>query len=195
MPTLDGMTSPDDMMAAVTASMAERTGRDLDGWARLVLDESGVDPLDQVAVRRWLRDVHGVPQNTQWAIAFEVARRAGWVEPTVDEYVDSQYTGRKAALRPVYDAVEAALLGLGDDVRREGRSTYVPFVRARQFAAVGATATRVDVGLRFVSPPASARLVAATAPGSATHKVVLTNVGQVDDELVGLLRAAYEQNG
>jgi len=189
------MTSPDDMMAAVTASMAERTGRDLDGWATVVLDTDGVDPLDQVAVRRWLRDVHGVPQNTQWAIAFEVARRAGWVQPTVDEYVDGQYTGRKAALRPVYDAIEAALLGLGDDVRREGRSTYVPFVRGRQFAAVGATASRVDVGLRFVAPPSSARLVPATAPGSATHKVVLTDVGDVDDELVDLLRMAYDQNG
>ncbi|WP_203756996.1 DUF5655 domain-containing protein [Cellulomonas chitinilytica] len=189
------MSSPDDMMAAVTASMVDRTGRDLDGWATIVLRSSGVDPLDQVAVRRWLRDVHGVPQNTQWAIAFEVARRAGWVQPTVDEYVDSQYTGRKAAFRPVYDAVEAALLGLGDDVRREGRSTYVPFVRARQFAAVAATASRVDVGLRFVSAPSSDRLVVSSFPGSATHRLVLTDVAEVDDELVGLLRVAYEQNG
>src|SRR4051794_39954117 len=154
------------MMAAVTESMRERTGRDLDGWVALVQGESGVDPLDQTAVRAWLRDVHGVLQNTQWAIAFAVAEAAGWRRPDVDGYVASQYTGRKAALRPIYDALEAALRGLGDDVRREGRGTYVPFVRARQFAAVAAaTATRVDVGLRYVSPPDSARLVPAQAPG------------------------------
>lgn len=188
-------TSPDDMMAAVTASMAERTGRTLDEWATLVHDTSGVDPLDQNAVRRWLKDVHGVPQNTQWTIAFEVAERAGWVRPDVDGYVEMQYTGRTAGLRPVYDALEAALLGLGDDVRREGRSTYVPFVRARQFAAVAATtATRVDVGLRFVDPPDDPRLVPARAPGSATHRVGVTDVSQVGD-LLPLLRAAYEQNG
>jgi predicted transport protein len=188
-------TGPDDMRAAVTASMADRTGRTLDEWATLVHDTSGVDPLVQNAVRRWLKDVHGVPQNSQWTIAFEVAERAGWVRPDVDGYVELQYTGRTAGLRPVYDALEAALLGLGDDVRREGRSTYVPFVRARQFAAVAAaTATRVDVGLRFVDPPEHPDLVPASAPGSATHKVGVTHVSQVEG-LLPLLRAAYEQNG
>lgn len=183
------------MAAAVAASMAERTGRSLDEWATLVHDTSGVDPLDQNAVRRWLKDVHGVPQNTQWTIAFEVAERAGWVRPDVDGYVLSQYSGPKAGLRPIYDALETALLGLGDDVHREGRSTYVPFVRARQFAAVAATtATRVDVGLRFVDPPVHPALVPAKAPGSATHKVGVTEVSQVGD-LIPLLRAAYEQNG
>ncbi|NUU18337.1 hypothetical protein HP550_13860 [Cellulomonas humilata] len=188
-------TSPDDMRAAVTASMADRTGRTLDAWATLVHDTSGVDPLDQNAVRRWLKDVHGVPQNSRWTIAFEVAERAGWVRPDVDGYVDRQYAGRTAGLRPVYDALEAALLGLGEDVRREGRSTYVPFVRARQFAAVAATtATRVYVGLRFVDPPSHPDLVPAKAPGSATHKVGVTHVSQVEG-LLPLLRAAYEQNG
>ena len=156
----------------------------------------GVDPLDQNAVRRWLREVHGVRQNSQWAIADAAAREAGWVRPTVEEYVDGQYTGAKAALRPVFDAVREAALALGDDVVVEGRGTYVPFVRRRQFAAVAATtATRIDLGLRLPEPPASARLQPATAPGSATHRVQLFTRADVDDEVRGLLRAAYEQNG
>jgi hypothetical protein len=36
--------------------------------------------------------------------------------------------------------------------------------------------------------------VPATGPGQATHKVSLRDVGDVDDEVLGLLRAAYEQN-
>ncbi|GCE76550.1 DUF5655 domain-containing protein [Cellulomonas biazotea] len=190
------MASPEDMMAAVTEGMRSRTGRDLGEWVHLVRTDSGLDPLDQKAVRAWLRDVHGVPQNTQWAIAFSVAESAGWQRPSIDAYVDSQYAGPRAALRPIYDAVEDAIIALGDDVQREGRGTYVPFVRTRQFAAVAATtAKRVDVGLRFVSPPDSPRLVPAKTPGSATHKVGLTDVSQVDDDLRALLRAAYEQNG
>jgi predicted transport protein len=174
--------------------MAERTGRSREDWLALVA-ESGVDPLDQNAVRRWLRDVHGVKQNSQWAIADAAARGAGWVRPTVEEYVDAQYTGKKAALRPVFEAVREAALALGDDVVLEGRGTYVPFVRRRQFAAVAAaTATRVDLGLRLPDPPASGRLQRATAPGSATHRVELSTVADVDDEVRALLRAAYDQN-
>jgi predicted transport protein len=183
------------MMSAVTDSMAERTGRTLAEWVALVR-AAGVDPLDQNAVRRWLRDVHGVKQNSQWAIADAAARDAGWVRPTVEEYVDAQYTGARASLRPLFDAVRDAALALGNDVVVEGRGTYVPFVRRRQFAAVAAaTATRIDLGLRLPDPPAGDRLQPATAPGQATHRVQLFSVADVDDEVRALLRAAYEQNG
>src|SRR3954462_10440662 len=183
------------MMSAVTDSMAESTGRTLAEWVALVRAAGG-DPLDQNAVRGWRRDVHGVKQNSQWAIADAAARDAGWVRPTVEEYVDAQYTGGKAALRPIFDAVRDAVLALGEDVVVEGRGTYVPFVRRRQFAAVAAaTATRVDLGLRLPDPPASARLQRATAPGSATHRVQLSGVADVDDEVRDLLRAPYQQNG
>jgi predicted transport protein len=187
--------NPDEMLDAVSASMAQRTGRTIEEWVAVVRD-AGLDPLDQNGVRRWLREVHGVPQNSQWAIADATARDAGWVRPTVEQYVDEQYRGPKAALRPIYEALRAALLDLGDDVTIEGRGTYVPFVRKRQFAAVAAaTASRVDVGLRLPSPPTSERLTPATAPGSATHKLALTTAEEVDDEVRALLRAAYEQNG
>jgi hypothetical protein len=43
--------TPDDMMSAVSGSLAERTGRTLDEWVALV-QASGIDPLDQNAVRR-----------------------------------------------------------------------------------------------------------------------------------------------
>src|SRR2546430_2401679 len=165
------------MMSAVSRSLAERTGRTLDEWVALV-QASGIDPLDQNAVRRWLRSEHGVPQNSQWAIADAAARAAGWVRPSVEEYIDSQYRGAKAALRPIYDAVASAVMGLGEDVRVEGRGGYTPFVRGRQFAAVAAAARdRVDLGLGFTDPPASGRPPPARAPGAGTHKGAPPNVG------------------
>ena len=68
-------------------------------------------------------------------------------------------------------------------------------VRGRQFAAVAAAARdRVDLGLRFTDPPASGRLQPASAPGQATHKVAVRSVADVDDELLHLVRVAYDQN-
>ena len=182
-------------MAAVSSGLRERTGHTLDEWVAMV-DAAGLDPLDQTAVRRWLTAEHGVPQHSQRATADAAARAAGWERPTVEGYVDSQYTGAKAALRPIYDRLAEELFALGDDVTAEGRSTYTPFVRARQFAAIApSTRTRVDLGLRFTDPPASARLLTASPVGQCTHRVALTDVNEVDDEVHALLRAAYEQNG
>ena len=187
--------TPDEMMGAVSASLAARTGRTLDEWVALV-QASGIDPLDQNAVRRWLRAEHGVPQNSQWAIADAAARAAGWVRPSTAEYIDGQYTGAKAALRPIYDALAAAAGELGGDVTVEGRGSYTPFVRGRQFAAVAAaTNDRVDLGLRFTDPPASGRLQPSSGPGQGTHKIALRSVADVDDEVLHLVRLAYDQNG
>src|SRR5438876_1044885 len=116
------------MMGAVIGTLAARTGRSLEEWLALV-EASGVDPLDQNAVRRWLRAEHGVPQNSQWAIADAAARAAGWVRPSVEDYIDGQYQGAKAALRPIYDALAAVLMALGGDVTVEGRGGYTPVVR------------------------------------------------------------------
>jgi predicted transport protein len=187
--------TPDDMMSAVSQSLAARTGRSLQEWLALI-QGSGLDPLDQNAVRGWLKREYGVPQNSQWAIADAAAKSAGWVPPTVEEYLDRQYAGAKAALRPVYEALATAIGALGDDVTVEGRGSYIPFVRGRQFAAIAAaTRDRVDLGLRFIDPPGGARLQPSSGPGQATHKLPLRDVREVDAEVLDLLHAAYEQNG
>lgn len=182
-------------MAAVSASMEERTGRSVEAWVALVRD-ADVDPLDQNAVRRWLKAGHGLPQNSRYAVAWAAARAAGWEPPTVEAQVDRQYQGDREALRPVFDAVRAFLESLGGDVTMEGRKSYIPFVRARQFAAVAAaTRTRLDVGLRYTDGPDSELLTEASAPGQATHRLSLAAPEDLDGEVEALLRAAYEQNG
>lgn len=186
--------SPAAMMAAVVTSLQERTGRTLEEWLEVVAS-SGIDPLDQNAVRRWLKAEHGVLQNSQWAIADAAARAAGWVPPTIEEQIETQYAGPKAHLRPIFDRIRELAASLGDDVRMEGRGTYIPFVRSRQFLAVAAaTRTRVDLGLRYTAAPDSPLLVPAQAPGQATHRLSLTSAAEITPEVEELLQVAYEQN-
>ncbi len=188
------MTSPSDMMTSVTDSMKERTGKTLEEWV-VAVQSAGVDPLDQKTVRSWLKE-QGVLQNSQWAIADAAARAAGWVRPSLEGYIDSQYQGGKAALRPIFDSLCEIIEGLGEDVSVEGRGGYTPFVRKRQFAAVQAsTKTRIDLGLRFKQAPQSELLSTKSLPGQSTHKISLSLVEDITDEVKELIRLAYEQNG
>jgi len=188
------MNSPADMMTLFTDSVKERTGKTLEEWVAAI-QTTGIDPLDQKAVRNWLKE-QGVLQNTQWAIADAAARAAGWERPSVEAYIDSQYQGEKAPLRPIFDALREILEGLGEDVSVEGRGGYTPFVRKRQFAAVKAsTKTRVDLGLRFRQAPVSDLLSTSSLPGQSTHKLGLTSVEQITDEFIELILLAYEHNG
>lgn len=189
------------MMNAVSASLVKRTGKSLEQWAEAVETDgaaAGVDPLDQKAVRAWLKKEHALAQNSQWAIADCVARRAGWEPPTVEGYADAMYTGKKAPLRPLHDSVVEAAAALGD-VDVQGRASYIPLVHHSQFAAVGpGTFGRLRIGFRFRDAvPGDSRLEPAKGFAQATH-VIHAEAGTDPAELVRsiepLLRAAWEQN-
>jgi predicted transport protein len=190
-------TSPyDDAADQMLVNIQERTGKTASQWAAAIA-EAGLDPLDQAAVRKWLKTEHGLGQNTQWGLAMYAAREAGWRPPDLEEWLAQQYSGAKAGLRPIYERVAEAAVALGPDVRIEGRKSYVPFIRARQFAAIApATKARVDLGLRFTEAPSDRRLQAGgSGLGQSTHKVGLTSVDEVDADVLAWLRQAYDQNG
>ncbi|MDO4243230.1 MAG: DUF5655 domain-containing protein [Actinomyces sp.] len=195
---------PKDMVEAVTRTLAERTGRGLEEWVALVeaaAGEGALDPGDPKAVRAWLKSEHGLPQNSRWAVADATARRHGWEPPTVAGHTEAMYSGRKAPLRPLHDAVVEAGLALGG-VEAQGRAGYIPLVRRTQFAAVGpGTYGRLRVGLRFrTEVPDDRRLEPAKGFAQATHVVHVaphqegTDPGALARSLEPLLRAAWEQN-
>ncbi len=194
------MAEPIDMARAVTDSMQARTGRTLDEWVALVDAQADVDPLDQKAVRAWLRDVHGVPQNSQWAIGFAVAEKHGWSMPSPQQFADELFVGIKAGLRPLHDAVMDVALSLGEDAEWQGRGTYSPVVRRTQFAAIApGPRNTLRVGLRYRGDvPDDERLSPAKGFAQATHWLHLP--GDADpveaaESVRDLLAAAYQQNG
>lgn len=137
------------------------------------------------------RGVASIAVDETWsAVRFRPAEHE-----TVSDALEAQYAGSKAALRPIYERVLAVVNGFGGDVTLGVRKTYVAFARGKQFAVVQPTTrTRVDVGLKLPGAPFGGRLepAANTGSGSMTHRVPLTAVEDVDDELTGWLRAAYE---
>jgi hypothetical protein len=132
------------------------------------------------------------PHDMMDAASASMAERTGrTVEEWVAVWTRSAGSGRCAALAQdgAWHAAELA-------VDREGRATYTPFVRRRQFAAVAAaTRDRIDVGCRYTDPSASDLLRPANAPGQATHRFSVTSVDGITSDVEHLLRAAYDQNG
>ena len=124
-------------------------------------------------------------------------RAPGLLSPEAVQLIDGQYADRPH-LRPILDAVLAAIPSLGA-VTVEARKTLVSLVTPRRaFAIVQATTkNRVDLGLRLEgpgAPAASARLQPAKNLGPATVRIGLTEPAEFDDEALGWLRLAYEQN-
>jgi hypothetical protein len=88
-----------------------------------------------------------------------------------------------------------AIRGLGD-FEIAPKKGYVSLRRKKQFAMIGpATNTRVEVGINMKGVPGTARLLEQVPGGMCQYKVRLADAAEVDDELIGWVRQAYDAAG
>lgn len=184
----------DAALATMVANLESKTGRSLDEWLEVVR-RSGIEKHGEVV--KMLKSEHGMTHGYANLVAH--ASRGG-LEPASDptaQQEEALFAGKKVGLRPVYDAVRHALVGLGADVALAPKQAYVSFLRQKQFAVVQpSTATRLDVGLNLNGVEATGRLESAAGFNAmCTHRIRLTSAAEVDAEVREWLRTAYERAG
>src|SRR5208282_6855847 len=100
--------------------LPEKTGRSLEEWIALV-KKSG--PPTEKERREWLKKEHKLGTNSAICIA-ERAEGKGTEEDTPEgylkaagEWVEAQYSGSRAGLRPMYEELLELALSLGREVK------------------------------------------------------------------------------
>jgi Domain of unknown function (DUF5655)/Domain of unknown function (DUF4287) len=178
-----------------------KTGRSLDEWIALAKKEG---PKDDKSRREWLKTKHKLGTNSAWWIS-ERADGKGTEEDTPERYlatavvyVDDQYAGAKAHLRPICDALLKFGKSLGPDVKACPCKTMVPLYRQHVFAQIKPTTnSRIDFGLCFTTYKGKLPKRLIDTGGLAkkdriTHRIPITSPADIDDEVKKWLKAAYD---
>lgn len=186
------MADPKEALATQLANIEKRTGKSLDELAALVR-ASGLAKHGEI--RDMLKTELGLGYGDANTLAHAV-RAAESPEPAgAADAVDALYAGPKAALRPIHDAVMSAIAGFGE-FEVAPKKTYLSLRRKKQFAMVGpATKTQVEIGLNAKRLPESGRLTVMPPNSMCTYKCRVSDVGEVDAELLGWIRTAYDEAG
>jgi len=137
---------------------------------------------------------HGAAHRTS-LVARQAAKPAGTERDS--DRAGAMYTGKKAGLRPLHEALMKAVEPLGDDIELAPKKGYVSLRRRKQFAMIQPSAAgRIDLGLILRDVPADARLESAAGFNALfTHRVRLFSPADVDGQLIGWLRRAYDHAG
>lgn len=180
--------SPEKMAAKMIANLPEKTGKTLDEWIAIV-SASGLDKHGQIV--KLLKTEHGMTHGFANLVAHK-ARESS--EPQVVDLVAAQFE-TKPDLRPIYDALAEKVKSFGDDVELSPKKSYVSLRRSKQFGLIQpSTKTRVDVGIQLKGDEPTDRLeVAGSSMGMVSHRVRVTSLDDIDDELTGWLRTAYDR--
>lgn len=186
------MTSIDEATQTQIRNIETQTGKTLDA---LIQSGLATGKEKHSELRQFFQDEYGLTYGNANTVAILTRDKMKGTAGEEENFVDAQYDGKKLALRPIYDALTAAVLKFGDDVEISPKRTYVSLRRNKQFAIVQpTTATRVDVGINLKDVPPGDRLEASGSFNSmVSHRVRVAHVADVDDELLGWLHQAYEQ--
>jgi hypothetical protein len=183
------------------AELKQKTGRTLEEWLRLI-KKSG--PKDEKARREWLKTEYGLGTNSAWWLA-ERADGKGTEVGDADEYlkaaegyVEEMFSGAKAGLRPIYDALLKLGLSVGKEAKACPCQTIVPLYRNHVFAQIKPTTrTRIDFGFALGDTKAKGRLIDTggfAKKDRITHRIEITSLKDIDDEVKHWLKVAYDRD-
>jgi predicted transport protein len=186
------MSSPEAALQTMIKNLEKQTGKSFDEWVKIA-EASKLSKAREIT--SFLKAEHGLTFGYANLIALKTLKTdAG--SANEDDLISAQYAGPKAQLKPIYDALLAAVQKFGGDVEVAPKKAYVSLRRKKQFACFQpSTATRMDVGINLKDAATTERLeLSGSFNSMVSHRVRVTKKEEVDKELIGWLRKAYDQS-
>ena len=178
-----------------------KTGRTLEEWIALT-KKSG--PATEKERREWLKKEHKLGSNSAAWIAERLDGKGTEEDSpeaylkTAAEWMEAQYAGPRAALRPLYERLLTLGFSLGKDVKACPCKTMVPFYRNHVFAQIKpSTNTRIDLGFALGNMKTPRRLIDTGGfekKDRITRRIEVRSKADIDDEVTRWLKKAYEMD-
>ena len=112
--------------------------------------------------------------------------------------VENMFSGGKAKLRPLYDKLLKLGLKTGKEAKASPCKTIVPLYRNHVFAQIKPTTqTRIDMGFALGDMQPTGRLIDTggfAKKDRITHRIPITSMDDIDDEVKHWLKVAYDRD-
>jgi len=178
-----------------------KTGRTLEEWMKHIKKNG---PKTEQERREWLKTEHGLGTNTAWWLTERAeGKGAETADPelylkTAEQDVEKMFAGKKATLKPIYDALPKLGLKVGKEAKACPCQTIVPLYRNHVFAQIKPTTqTRIDLGFALGDMKPTCRLLDTggfAKKDRITHRIPISSLSEIDDEVMHWLKVAYDRD-
>ena len=185
------MTDPQAATNTQLRNIENKTGKTPAQLCKLIAD-SGLAKVGEQ--RSMLMQTLGLGYGDANAVAL-LAKGTAAPTPANADPLDAIYSGPKAHLRALHDQLCQAIDPLGPH-EKAPKKTTISLRRKKQFAMLGpATKDAIELGLNAKVLPTSPRLKLMPPGGMCQYTVRLSTAAEIDAELLGWVRSAYEAAG
>lgn len=174
-------------------NLYKNTGKTLDQWIAIVVKEK-LEKHGEII--NFLKEDHGLTHGYANLVAHRAnGTDAGSAENT-DDLIEKQYKG-KEHLKPLYDRLMGEIQNFGHDIEIAPKNAYVSLRRKKQFAILQpATKTRFEIGINLKGHEPKGKLEVVNTPNAmCSHRINLADARDIDSEIVGWLKQAYDNAG
>jgi len=170
-------------------NLYKNTGKTLEQWTNIVIKENFAKHGEII---KFLKDTYGLTHGFANLIAHKSkGSDAGSVE-NPDDLITAQYKGKENP-KAIYDKLISKIQSLGNDIEVAPKNAYVSLRRKKQFAILQpATKTRFEIGINLKGQEPIGKLEAEKPNSMCSHKIKVSDINEIDKEIMNWIKTAYE---
>ncbi len=180
----------DKTVLTMLENLKEKTGYSLEEWKGLISNQ-GFSKHGEIV--KFLKEQHNVTHGYASEIALKVLGSDAASSNDTDELIVNQYKG-KEHLKPFYDKLIGEIQKFDGDFEIAPKKTYVSLKRKKQFIVLNpASKTRFEIGFNLKGVAANGKLENEKPDGICSHKINLADINDIDQEVIGWIKMAFDK--
>ena len=179
-------------VSTMIENLKEKTGHSLDEWKKIIAKQGCAKHGEIV---KFLKETHSVTHGYASEIALKVLGSDADSTNNTDELIVNQYKG-KEHLKPFYDTIISEIEKFEGNFEIAPKKTYVSLRRKKQFIILNpASKTRFEIGFNLKGTEAKGKLIAEKPDGICSHKINLSDMTDIDQEVMDWIKIAFDNAG
>ncbi|HCN37836.1 MAG: DUF4287 domain-containing protein [Saprospiraceae bacterium] len=173
-------------------NLHKNTGKSLEQWIEIVKSQNFVKHGEVV---KFLKEQHEFTHGFANLVAHKANESDAGSAENQDDLITKQYSG-KEHLKVFYDKLISEIQTFGNDIEIAPKNSYVSLRRKKQFATLNpATKTRFEIGINLKGQEPKGKLEPEKPNAMCSHKINLTDIKDIDNEVIEWISIAYNNAG
>lgn len=173
-------------------NLYKNTGKTLEQWIDIVKKQNFSKHGEII---KFLKEQHEFTHGFANLVAHKANETDAGSAENQDDLITKQYQS-KEHLKPFYDKLMSEISKFGKDIEIAPKNSYVSLRRKKQFATLNpATKTRFEIGINLKGQEAKGKLVAEKQNAMCSHKINITDIKEIDKEVLEWIKTAYDNAG
>lgn len=173
-------------------NLHKNTGKTLEQWIDIVKTQNFAKHGEIV---KYLKEQHEFTHGFANLVAHKAKETDAGSSKNQEDLIASQYKG-KEHFKPIYDKLIAEIQTFGNDIEIAPKNAYVSLRRKKQFATLNpATKTRFEIGINLKGQEPKGKLEPEKPNAMCSHKINLSEIKDIDKEVIDWIKTAYDNAG